>query len=127
KAPATHEPVIPPETPLVVPMVGADVFGKTLDAESVHRPELVSALSGAPLGSTITSDVAARVLAHRDSGLKGLPSAARVAVVINKVEPLAGCGPAQKTAKALLRGRTMGSVDVAGVRAEPPVLEVITR
>jgi len=125
KAPAAHEPVIPPETTLVVPMVGADVFGKTLDAESVHRPELVSALSGAPLGSTITSDVVARVIAHRDGGLKGVPSSARVAVVINKVETLAGRAPAHETAKALLRERTIGSVVLAAVRAEPPVLEVI--
>ena len=29
KAPAAHEPVIPAETTLVVPVVGADVFGKT--------------------------------------------------------------------------------------------------
>ena len=31
-------------------LVGADVFGQPLDAEHVHRPELVSALSGAPWG-----------------------------------------------------------------------------
>ena len=41
KAPARHEPAIPPETTLVVPVVGADVFGAPLDAEHVHRPELV--------------------------------------------------------------------------------------
>src|SRR5262249_10549683 len=33
KAPATHEPVIPEETTLVVMVVGADVFGRPLDAE----------------------------------------------------------------------------------------------
>ena len=56
KAPADYEPVIPAETTLVVPVVGADVFGKPLDADHVHRPELVSALSGAPLGTPITPD-----------------------------------------------------------------------
>src|SRR5262249_58238329 len=47
KAPAQHEPAIPSETTVVVPVVGADVFGQMLSAEHVHRPELVSALSGA--------------------------------------------------------------------------------
>src|SRR5262249_25524361 len=36
KAPAGHEPVIPSATTLVVPVVGADVFGQPLDAEHVH-------------------------------------------------------------------------------------------
>src|SRR5262247_4717798 len=57
KAPAAHEPVVPVETTLVVPVVGADVFGRPLDAEHVHRPELVGALSGAPLGAPITPEI----------------------------------------------------------------------
>ena len=89
KAPAAHEPVIPAETTLVVPVVGADVFGQPLDAEHVHRPELVSALSGAPLGAPITPEIVARVLAHPEGGRKGVPAGARVVVLINKVESLA--------------------------------------
>src|SRR5262249_33933581 len=54
KAPASHEPAIPPETTLVVPVVGADVLGQTLDAEHVHRPEQIARLTGAPLGARIT-------------------------------------------------------------------------
>jgi probable selenium-dependent hydroxylase accessory protein YqeC len=34
KAPAEHEPVIPEETTLVVPVVGADIFGRTLAASA---------------------------------------------------------------------------------------------
>ena len=126
KAPAAHEPVIPAETTLVVPVVGADILGKTLDAESVHRPELVSALSGASLGSTITPEVVARVLAHRDGGLKAVPGGARVVVVINKVETLADRGPAYETAERLLRAGTIELVVFAALRTEPPVLEVFT-
>src|SRR5437867_8267956 len=61
KAPADHEPATPVETTLVVPVVGADIFGKVLDAEHVHRPELVSRLSGAPLGTVVTPELVARV------------------------------------------------------------------
>src|SRR5215470_17564984 len=56
KAPAAYEPVIPQETTVVVPVVGADVFGTPLDADHVHRPELVSALSGEPMGTPITPE-----------------------------------------------------------------------
>ena len=127
KAPAAHEPVIPAQTTLVVPVVGADVFGQTLDAESVHRPELVSALSGAALGEPITPEIVARVLAHPDGGRKGVPAGARIVVLINKVESLPDRKPAHETAEQLLRDPAIHSVVLATVRAENPVLEVYGR
>lgn len=127
KAPAAHEPVIPVETTLVVPVVGADVLGKPLDAESVHRPELISALSGAPLGSPITPEIVARVLAHREGGLKAVPASARVAVVINKVDSLADPGPVHETAERLLREPAIQAVLLTALRQDPPVLKVLTR
>jgi molybdenum cofactor cytidylyltransferase len=127
KAPAAHEPVIPVETTLVVPDVGADIFGKPLDADHVHRPELVSALSGAPLGTTITPEIVARVLAHPEGGRKGVPSGARVVVVINKVEILPDRKPAHETAERLLREAGISSVVLTALRAESPVLEICKR
>ncbi len=127
KAPADYEPVIPPETTLVVPVVGADVFGAPLDAEHVHRPELVSALSGAPMGARVTPAIVARVLAHPDGGRKGVPAGARVIVLINKVDTLPDRAPARETAECLLREPAIHSVVLASVRAEEPVLEVCAR
>ena len=127
KAPAAHEPVIPEETTLVVPVVGADVFGTRLDDDHVHRPELISALSGAPLGSPITPEIVARVLAHPDGGRKGVPARARVVALINKVESLPDRTPAHETAERLLRDPAIEAVVLAAVRAENPVLEVCTR
>src|SRR5438132_1535245 len=122
-----HEPVIPVETTLVVPVVGADVFGQPLDADHVHRPELVSALSGAPLGTPITPEIVARVLAHPDGGRKGVPPGARVVVLINKVESLPDRKPARETAERLLRDPAIHAVVLAAVRSEKPVLDVCTR
>jgi probable selenium-dependent hydroxylase accessory protein YqeC len=119
--------VIPAETTLVVPVVGADVFGKSLDDDHVHRPELISALSGAPLGSAITPEVVARVLAHPEGGRKGVPAGARVVALINKVESLPDRAPAHETAERLLRDPAIDAVVLAAVRAENPVLEVCTR
>ena len=127
KAPAGHEPVIPAETTLVVPVVGADVFGKPLLADHVHRPELVSALSGAPLGTPITPEIVARVLAHPDGGRKGVPVGARVIVMINKVERLPDRAPAREAAERLLREPGIQAVLLTAMREEPPVLEVYRR
>jgi molybdenum cofactor cytidylyltransferase len=127
KAPAAHEPVIPPATTLVVPVVGADVFGKPLREEHVHRAELISALTGAPVGSAITPAIVARVLAHPDGGRKGVPAGARVVVMINKVDSLPDRSPAHETAERLLQDPAIHAVVLAAVRAEKPVLEVCAR
>jgi molybdenum cofactor cytidylyltransferase len=127
KAPAAHEPVIPAETTLVIPLVGADVFGQPLDAEHVHRPELVSALSGAPMGAPITPETVARVLAHPDGGRKGVPPGARVIVLINKVESLPDRAPADETAERLLRDPAIHAVILTALRRDDPVIEIHTR
>jgi probable selenium-dependent hydroxylase accessory protein YqeC len=127
KAPAAHEPVIPVETTLVLPVVGADVFGQTLDADHVHRPELVSALTGAPLGTPITPEIVARVLAHPEGGRKGVPAGGRVVVMINKVETLPDRKPADETAERLLRDPAIHAVVFTTLRADDPVLEVCAR
>jgi probable selenium-dependent hydroxylase accessory protein YqeC len=127
KAPAGHEPVIPVETTLVVAVVGADVFGEPLDDDHVHRAGLVSALSGAALGSPITPEVVARVLVQPEGGRKGVPAGARCSILINKVETLPDREPAHETANRLLRDGAVDSVVLATLRGEAPVLEIRTR
>ena len=127
KAPAGHEPVIPAETTLVIPLVGADVLGAPLDAEHVHRPELVSALSGAALGAAVTPAVVARVLGHPDGGRKGTPPGARVAAIVNKVDRLPDLAPAREAAALLLADAAVERVLLTAVRAPDPVVEVHRR
>jgi molybdenum cofactor cytidylyltransferase len=127
KAPAAHEPVIPAETTLVLPVVGADIFGKPLTEERVHRPELVAALSGAALGAAITPEIVARVLAHPQGGRKGAPPGARVCVLINKVASLRDRTPARETAERLLREPAVEAVLLTSVRDPDPVLEIFRR
>jgi probable selenium-dependent hydroxylase accessory protein YqeC len=127
KAPAAHEPVIPPETTLVVPVVGADVFGKPLDDQHVHRPELIGALTGAAPGTPITPEIVARVLAHPEGGRKGVPEGARVVVIVNKVETLPDRAPAHETAARLLDEPAVHAVVLANARGNAPVLALCTR
>jgi probable selenium-dependent hydroxylase accessory protein YqeC len=127
KAPAAHEPVVPADTTLVVPIVGAEVFGRPLDGEHVHRPELVSALTGARVGSPITPETVARVLAHPEGGCKAVPAGARVVVLINKVDRLPDRAPARETAELLLRESAIEAVVLTTLRSPEPVLEVFVR
>ena len=127
KAPADHEPVIPVETTVVVPVVGADIFGKPLDAEHVHRPERVGALTGASPGAAITPEIVARLLAHPEGGRRGVPAHARIVVLVNKAEMLTDLGPARETAERLLREPAIDSVVLATVRRDRPVLAVCRR
>jgi molybdenum cofactor cytidylyltransferase len=83
KAPADHEPTLPCRTSLLVPVVHLAVLGQPLSADHVHRPERVSALTNLPLGAPITASAVAAVLTHPEGGLKGLPSSARVAALLN--------------------------------------------
>jgi molybdenum cofactor cytidylyltransferase len=127
KAPADHEPVIPEETTLVVPIVGADVLGQPLDADHVHRPELISALSGAPLGASITPEIVARVLSHPRGGRKGVPPGARVVAIVNKVESVLDPRPARETAERLLGDPAFDAVVLTTLRGAQPVVQVFER
>ena len=53
-----------------------------------------------------------------------MPAGARVVVLINKVEELAGPEPARETAERLLREPAIQAVVLAAVRGNEPVLEV---
>jgi molybdenum cofactor cytidylyltransferase len=127
KAPAEHEPVIPSETTLVVPVVGADIFGRELSDTYVHRAGLVAELAGVPISTAVTPDVVARVLTHPLGGLKNIPAGARVVTLINKVEDEAALRPARETAKLLLENARIHAVAAGAVQQDPPVREVFGR
>ncbi|MGQ0602185.1 MAG: selenium cofactor biosynthesis protein YqeC [Anaerolineales bacterium] len=126
KAPAEHEPMIPWETTLVVPVVGADVFGQPLDGKHVHRPERVAALTGVPLGAIITPEIVARALTHPQGGVKNVPASARVSVLINKVDALTDWTPVRETAALLLKHPRIEAVLLGAVRSDEPVREIQT-
>lgn len=123
KAPGEHEPVVPAAATTVVAVVGADVFGRTLDEDSVHRPEQVCLLTGAKQGDFITPELVALVLAHPDGGRKGLPAGSRFVALINKVSE-ARRPAAEETAKLLLDAG-IERVVLAQAREPEPVVAVI--
>ena len=124
KAPAPHEPVIPASATVVVPLVGLDVLGQPLDAEHVHRPQLVAELTGAALGDPVTSAMIAAVLAHPQGGAKAVPPTARLIPFLNKAEDEATLAAAREIARLLLKEPRIESVLIGTAQEEDPVREV---
>ncbi len=133
KAPADHEPVIPPETTLVVPVAGLDALEKPLD-EVAHRPERARALlAETPTGASLAADGAltpaglARLLAHAQGGLKGVPAGARAVVWLNKVEGAGRLEQGRAAARLMLRQPRVSRVVLGAAARAAPVREVARR
>jgi molybdenum cofactor cytidylyltransferase len=124
KAPAAHEPVIPASATVVVPLVGLDVLGQPLDAEHVHRPQLVAELTGAALGDPVTPAMLATVLAHPQGGAKNVPLAGRLIPFLNKAEDEATLTAAREIARLLLKEPRIDSVLIGAAQGDDPVREV---
>jgi len=86
KAPASHEPVIPPFVETVVVVAGLSGIGKPLSDKWVHRPEIFAGLSGLSLGEPVTPQPVVSVLCHPDGGLKHIPTGARRMVLLNQAD-----------------------------------------
>jgi molybdenum cofactor cytidylyltransferase len=86
KAPAEHEPAIPPDTEVVIVIAGLASIGKPLLEENVHRAENFSKLSGTQIGEFITTETLVRVLTHPTGGLKNIPEKARKIVLLNQAD-----------------------------------------
>lgn len=102
KAFGPEEPQIPSVTTMIVLLAGADVLGKPLREEYVQRAAPLAARIGVPLGSVMTPSLVAAALKDQLWRLRlGWP-AARLVVLVNKVEGDAVLAAASATA-ALLR------------------------
>ena len=125
KAPAAHEPVVPPSTTLLIPVVGIDAVGKAVQ-NAAHRPEQVAILAGIGLEEPLTPEAVARVLVHRSGGLKGMPDAARARSLINKVETKADLATARILAHLMLSARAerLEAVLIGAMAAPCPVREI---
>lgn len=85
KAPAGHEPVIPPQTSLVVAVAGLDGAGQTI-AKAAFRPERYAAICGKQETDEVTARDIARVLVHPEGQRKDVAEQMRFAVLLNKAD-----------------------------------------
>lgn len=101
KGTAFHEPALPEESTLVVAVGNIEALGKPVGEEHVHRPELLSALTGLSPGQSITARAFARALAGGSLG--NLPPGARPAALITGVRPGQSMADASVVAHELWR------------------------
>jgi probable selenium-dependent hydroxylase accessory protein YqeC len=129
KAPNPTEPVIPPNTSLVIPVVGVDAIGCRLTEKDVFRPEIVSNLLGLPLGEVISPDAIAFLITHHQGIIKGSPERARIVPFINKVDLDESLSKARDLAGRILAMRhpQIERVVLGQAQLPEPVIEVITQ
>ena len=125
KAPGDHEPQIPSNADVVVPIASAHVVGEPLTEELVHRPEEVAAITGREVGDEIRPADVATVLASPAGGLKGVPGGATAIPVVNKVDDEADADAARAIAGEILHRANVPRVVLARLIADDPVVEVV--
>ncbi len=85
KAPAEHEPVVPPETNVALLMMSAEAINQPLSGEIAHRPECVAAVLGINQGDILTPVLVARLMMSEEGGMKNIPEGAVVYLLITRV------------------------------------------
>lgn len=116
KAPAGHEPVLASSTTLALIIIGAESMGAPIDAEHVHRPELVSRITGAAAGERLRPEHVSAVVGHYVERVRKQAPHARTAVLLNKVD--AGPGPSEHELEQHLRVLGLAAVVAATQRGE---------
>jgi len=102
KAPADHEPVILPQSDLVIGVMGMDVLGEPVDAVC-HRPERVCALLGCDGAHRLTEEDMANILLS-EQGTRKQVGGRDYCIVLNKCDDAQRLEAGKRIA-AILRGR----------------------
>lgn len=127
KAPAPHEPVIPPFADLVIPVAGLDVVGMPLDDTWVHHVDRVAQVLGLRPGVAIEVEHVAALLGSPEGGLQGIPPGAEVRVLLNKADTPERLEAGRSIGRFILANPRLQAAIVASVTQEMPVKEVYGR
>ncbi len=93
--------MIPAFADTVVVVAGLSALGKPLSAQTAHRPQEFTRISGISPGEAIDPAALSRVLLHPQGGLKGIPPGVRRMLLLNQADT----DLLQSQAHAMLLGR----------------------
>lgn len=124
KAPGSHEPQIPPETDTVVPVASVHAVGEPLDADTVHRPERVAAVTDLSVGDRITAEAVGNLLGDAAGGWKNVPADASVVPLVNKVDDDADRAVARRVAEHVPDHANCSRIVLARMET-PEIVEVV--
>lgn len=130
KAPYDHEPVIPPDTSLVVPVAGIDALGQPLDDKHIYNAARVQDRYGFPNGAELIPPWMAVTIRDPELGLRGVPESARVVALLNKVPSGEyGRSRARRVAELVLRSTRVEAVALGAMQTpgDQPVFELQRR
>ena len=82
KAPAEHEPVVPPQTNVALLMMSAGALNQPLNAQVAHRPEHVAGVAGINLGDRLTPSAIAQLMTSDQGAFKNIPQTAATYLLI---------------------------------------------
>lgn len=127
KAPREGEPVVPPDTDLVVHISSAAVLGEHLDDESAHRLEVLRELVGLGADEPFGPAHLAALIASPRGAFAGL-GGARLIPVINQVDNPERERLAREAAeRALAAAPSLDRIVLASMRAAEPVVAIVRR
>lgn len=129
KAPAAHEPVIPPGSRLVCAVIGMDCLGAPLDGAHAFRPELIADATGRAIGQRIDAGLIAALSAAPRGCFKGSPAGAIRMLMLNKAD-LVTAEAARLVAEAVLKAGAVNVVLIANLESDVPdrrIREVLLR
>lgn len=86
KAPAEHEPPVPPDVDAVVVVAGMLGYQQPLQDQFVHRVERYAQLAGLQPGERISLPHMAKVLRHPLGGLKNIPTDSQRRLLLNQAD-----------------------------------------
>jgi probable selenium-dependent hydroxylase accessory protein YqeC len=127
KAPRKGEPVIPSETTLVVAILGVDGVNMELNEENAFQAELISKMTGIPIGGRMTDEAMAILMTDPKGISKEAPSSARIVAFLNKVDLSEGITKAKSIAEKILKKKhpQIERVVLGQLKKERAIVEII--
>ncbi len=129
KAPnINHEPVIPQNSSLIIPVVGIEALGCRLTDEYVFRADTAARLSGTKVGEVITQETIATLLTHPFGMAYGSPVHARIIPFVNKMDLKSSSAEAKSLAGLILKKghAQIDRVVLGQANCRPPEIEMIS-
>ncbi len=100
---AHYEPVIPPASDWIIPVLGGDALGKKISSANTHRVDYFTTATGTREDDVVTEEIIARSFCFMlDAALAQAPRA-QSCLVINKVDLLANPGAVALKVASLLK------------------------
>lgn len=82
KAPAEHEPAVPPQTNIALLLMSAGAINQPLNAVVAHRPERIALVTGISQGDILSPTVIAQLMTSEQGALKHIPGTAATYLLI---------------------------------------------